>query len=439
MTPIFIPVPRSPRFRLLSLLLAALCAPLGAAVPPWENPPGWTETRGGAGGKTIRVTTLAANGPGSLAQALATPGPRLVEFAVAGTIDLGWTGLKVEQPYLTIAGETAPSPGITIVHGGMSIVTHDVIVRHLRIRPTDGPRASPEDKHVDALSTGGGAHDVIVDHCSFAWGSDENLSASGPRFDGATPDEWRKNTSHRVTFSHCIVGEGVSAANSKGTLVHDNATDIAIFGNFYISLNDRHPLFKGGTRAAMVNNFIHNPGQRVMQFGHVPSQWTGRAIQRAALTMAGNVVHKGPGTAAEIAFFEIWPDYAPCDFYLHDNVLLDATGRSLPAVASVRDRQQPRAAPGGAPSGASGGEYRLVPFQPNAEMQQVATPPVWPPRLKARPAGETAAWVLANAGARPWDRDALDLKLIADAKSGRGKLLHLGPPTDGAAVRRPRP
>ncbi len=41
------------------------------------------------------------------------------------------------------------------------------------------------------------------------WGIDENLSASGPRFTGKTPDEWRRGTSYRVTFSNNIIAEGV--------------------------------------------------------------------------------------------------------------------------------------------------------------------------------------------------------------------------------------
>lgn len=168
----------------------------------WETPPGWTETRGGAGGKIIRVTTLAASGAGSLAEALATPGPRVIEFALGGVIDLGGRSLRVAEPYVTIAGETAPSPGLTLIGGGMGITTHDVIVRHLRIRPGAGARATKSGREVDGLATGGGARDVIVDRCSLTWATDENLSASGPRFEGATPDDWRKNTSHRITFSH---------------------------------------------------------------------------------------------------------------------------------------------------------------------------------------------------------------------------------------------
>jgi hypothetical protein len=75
-----------------------------AAPPAWEIPPGWTKTRGGDGGKTIRVTPLAARGPGSPAAALDAAGPRTVFFAVAGFFDIGGRSLRIAQPFLTVAG-----------------------------------------------------------------------------------------------------------------------------------------------------------------------------------------------------------------------------------------------------------------------------------------------------------------------------------------------
>jgi hypothetical protein len=73
---------------------------------------------GRRGGAIVRVTNLNADGPGSLKAALETKGPRIVVFEVGGVIDLGRTTLEITEPYLTIAGQTAPSPGITIIRGG---------------------------------------------------------------------------------------------------------------------------------------------------------------------------------------------------------------------------------------------------------------------------------------------------------------------------------
>src|SRR5947208_13404646 len=79
------------------LTFAAVIAPSRAwaadATPTWERPPGWSLTRGGEGGRTIVVTTLARAGAGSFAAALAADGPRTIVFAVGGIIDLGGESL----------------------------------------------------------------------------------------------------------------------------------------------------------------------------------------------------------------------------------------------------------------------------------------------------------------------------------------------------------
>jgi hypothetical protein len=396
---------------LVSAVAIAMAPAAPAAVAPaeWTPPPGWAQTRGGEGGRILRVTTLAARGPGSLAEALAASGPRVIEFAVAGVIDLGGRSLKLAQPQVTVAGETAPSPGVTLVNGGVDIGTHDVIVRHLRIRPGAGARPKKSGWEVDGLATGGGARDVIIDHCSFSWATDENLSASGPRFQGADPAEWRRNTSHRVTFSHNLIAEGLNdsthskGSHSKGSLIHDNTSDIAIVGNLYVSNDDRNPFFKGGARGVVVNNLIHNPGRRVMQFALVESEWQGHPWERGAMAVVGNVARQGPSTARAVAFLEL---RGPCDVHLRDNLYFDAAGRPLPTAVMGRDR-----------------ERGLIPHPGAPELRTLETPPCWPANLRARPAAETADWVLARAGARPWDRDAIDRRLIAEVRAGGGKII----------------
>ncbi|GAB7205246.1 hypothetical protein OS21_17360 [Dickeya oryzae] len=103
-----------------------------------------TETVAGSGGKVIRVTTLASSGAGSLREALATKGPRIIVFEVGGIIDLNEQDIRLAEPYVTIAGQTAPSPGITLVKGGMMITTHDVLMQHIRFRIGDNGHAKKE-------------------------------------------------------------------------------------------------------------------------------------------------------------------------------------------------------------------------------------------------------------------------------------------------------
>lgn len=395
--------------RLLCSILLVLA--VFATAFAWEATPGWTQTRGGEGGATVRVTTLAADGPGSFAEALATPGPRTIEFAVAGVIDLGGRSLRLREPFVTIAGETAPSPGITLTNGGLSVITHDVIIRHLRIRPGAGDRARKSGWEVDGLATGAGARDVIVDQCSFSWATDENLSASGPRFEGETPDDWRRNTSHRITFSRNLIGECLhdsthgKGPHSKGSLIHDNATDILIYGNLYISNDDRNPLFKGGARGAIVNNVMHNPGQRFLQFGLNLREWGDRPMQRGVMTIVGNVARVGASTRDGIHFLDA---RGPLDYFLKDNLYLGRDG--TPATPSLQLLPALRR-PGDEP------EAALSP-------REVDQPPSWPANLKARPAAEVRDWVFATVGARPWDRDAVDRRLVEEARTGGGRIIH---------------
>ena len=109
-------------------------------------------SKGGQGGQIVKVTNLEKDGPGSLAEALSKDFPRIVVFEVAGIIDLQGTRLVVEHPFVTLAGQTAPNPGITIIRGGLSIPTYDVIVQHIRIRPGEVGHQKKSGWEVDGIA-----------------------------------------------------------------------------------------------------------------------------------------------------------------------------------------------------------------------------------------------------------------------------------------------
>ena len=88
---------------------------------------GWANTQGGAGGRIVKVTNLASSGPGSFKEALMTKGRRTVVFEVGGVIDLQGQSWKIKEPELTIAGQTAPHPGITLIKGELEIATTDAV------------------------------------------------------------------------------------------------------------------------------------------------------------------------------------------------------------------------------------------------------------------------------------------------------------------------
>lgn len=386
--------------------LLALCAPLAAQQPPappaFPGAMGWAaQTPGGRGGRIIRVTTLAAKGPGSFAEAVAAKGPRIVVFEVGGVIDLGVETLKIKEPFLTIAGQTAPQPGITLVRGGIDISAHDVIVQHLRVRPGDAGLPKMSGNDFDAISTVG-AHDVIVDHCSLTWASDENLSASGTRFKGDTPEQWREGTSHRITFSNNIIAEGLAHAthakgeHSKGSLIHDNAREILIVGNLYAQNFERNPFFKGGTQGWVVNNLIYNPGQRAVQYNLIAAEWAGHPYQAGQLALLGNVMRAGPDTPTSAAFF-MFGGSGELDLYMHDNIAVDRIGSPLPMQ----------------------GRYTTAPVAPRL----LKAAPALPFGVTPLPAVQVQDAVIANVGARPWDRDDIDRRILENTIEGRGHII----------------
>ncbi|RZJ09997.1 MAG: pectate lyase, partial [Rubrivivax sp.] len=296
---------------------------------------GWAQTVGGQGGKLIRVTTLAAEGPGSLKQALETTGPRTIVFEVGGVIDMGGASWKLREGRVTIAGQTAPDPGITLIKGELEVFAKDVILQHISIRPGAYGRAKRSGNDHDGLSTGDGAERVIVDHCSFSWATDENISVGGHRFEGATPDDWRAHTSHAITYSHNLIYEGLNEAvhtkgeHSKGSLIHDNATQILLLGNVYASNRERNALFKGGVWGAMVNNLIYNPGWRAVHYNLIAHEWLGRPYQTGKITLAGNVYRAGPNTALNLPMFTLG-GVGDVQLYEQDNLAVDRQGHPLP-------------------------------------------------------------------------------------------------------------
>jgi hypothetical protein len=390
---------------LAGLSLAAASPTLvRAAAPPAFQPQGWAAgTPGGEGGRVLRVTSLAGDGPGSFREAVSAKGPRTIVFDVAGVIDLGRHSIKIREPFLTVAGESAPSPGVTFIRGGVGIETHDVIVRHIRVRAGRDGAPSRSGWEVDGI-TCWKAVDVIIDHCSASWATDENLSASGPRFDGGEDVKaWREGTSHRITFSNNIVSEGLSHAShvkgehSKGSLIHDNATDVLIVGNLYAHNLERNQLFKGAVHAVSVNNFVYNPGTRAMHYALNAVEWVGHQWRDGQLVLVGNVVKGGRSTRPDLPFLIVEGE-GDLQLYAHDNVATYADGRAMPPV-------------------------RVLPTTPLPTVKPLAKPPFWPRGLKALKSSQVEASVLAQAGARPWDRDAVDLRIIDEVRNGTGKVI----------------
>lgn len=378
--------------------------PVGAApLTAFPGAMGWAaQTPGGRGGRIIRVTNLDSEGPGSLRAAIEADGPRIVVFEVGGVIDLGRKTLKLQNPFITIAGQTAPSPGITLIRGGMDITAHDVVVQHIRIRPGSAGGEWMSGWDEDGISTVG-AYNVIIDHCSLTWATDENLSASGPRFTGTTPEEWRAGTSHNITFSNNLNGESLAYSthskgeHSKGSLIHDNVTGLLIVGNLYAHNYERSPLFKGGVHGIIVNNLIYDPGPRAIHYNLAPEEWLAHPYEVGKMTVIGNVLRAGPSTPVDRLAFMMIGGAGDVEYYGHDNIAVDQVGDPIRMF----------------------GRYTTT----NARIIETRRPPVWWEGLVPMPAHEVQVAVLSQVGARPWDRDMRDVLLIAEVAEGRGEII----------------
>jgi hypothetical protein len=382
---------------------APVAAPADAALPAFPGALGWaSQTVGGRGGQIIRVTNLNSDGPGSLRAAIEADGPRIVVFEVGGVIDLGRRTLRITNPYITIAGQTAPSPGITLIRGGMDVGGHDVIIQHIRIRPGSAGQEWMSGWDEDGIATQA-AYNVIVDHCSLEWGTDENLSASGPRFTGDTPEEWRRGTSHNITFSNNIIAESLAYSthskgeHSKGSLIHDNVTGLLIVNNLYAHNYERSPLFKGGVHGVIMNNLIYNPGPRAIHYNLAPEEWLNHPYEVGKMTAIGNVLRAGPSTPTEHLAFLMIGGAGDLEYYGRDNIAVDQVGDPIRMF----------------------GRYTTAP----ARIIETRRPPVWWDGLQPIRAEQVQVSVLSQAGARPWDRDQRDVLLVAEVAEGRGEII----------------
>ncbi len=345
------------------------------------------DTPGGRGGDIIKVTNLKPSGPGSLRAALDHDGPRIVVFEVGGVIDLQKKNMSIRHPFITIAGQTAPSPGITIIRGSIYIHTHDVILQHLRVRPGDAGMPKRSGWSPDGISTSA-AHNILFDHCSTTWAVDENLSVSGPRLEGP------EATSRNVTISHCIIAEGLDDSShekgphSKGTLIHDYCQNIAVIGNLYAHNVDRNPYFKAFTTGLVVNNIIYNPGRRAVNVGYAPSEWEDIDIepQNCQISVIGNVLIHGQDTRSDLALIA-----NRGDVYFKDNI--------------IRNRENQPAS--------------LI----SGDIKRLFEKPVWPGGFAPLPAKETVDYLIKHVGARPNDRDEIDQRIIREFQTRQGRII----------------
>lgn len=216
-------------------------------------------TSGGRGGRIMFVTNLNDSGKGSFREAWEASGPRIVIPRVSGNI-IHKSKLSMNDGNYSFYGQLGVGQGITVRDYTLQINrASNVLVQNLRSRI--GPEGSERYDMKDGIrlnSPNGEITDVIIDHCSFSWSVDENISS------------WR--TVKRVTIQYCISSEGLRYAGhlnnnglhsmgmvfSKGDGITTNE-DVAIVYNYLAHNNARNAKLNEGV-FRFQRNIVYNFG-----------------------------------------------------------------------------------------------------------------------------------------------------------------------------------
>ena len=381
-----------------ALLLGALVVANRAdALPVIPGGAGFgMDTPAGRGGTVHRVTNLNTSGTGSLKACIDGTGPRVCVFEISGAIKLT-SDLIVRNDYLTIAGQTAPSPGIMLRGAALRITASNVLVQHLRIRVGDDLNG-PDFENRDALKFEGTAtrpvRNVVIDHCSFSWAVDETVSAWGPH--------------DNITLTNSIFSEALHDSlhpdyDGVGVIPHGYGvlfgtspnSSITMIGNLFGHIVERNPLSRAA-ELVFVNNVVYDRGKRdldIQSDGVIPTKTT--ALRNTFIRGPSNTTDASPvfirtgGTLALGPGSRVYQNGNMSVDYASDLVMLHGGG-SIPGLLSLDGY------------------------------------PVWNGGITILNTANNVALdsVLNGAGARPADRDSADKRVVSNVRYRTGKIIN---------------
>ncbi len=318
--------------------------------------------------EVVKVTNLDDSGTGSYEWAVNySSDPTLVVFEVAGVIDYGssssWSRPRTDNTY--VAGQTAPSPGITIIRSGLSAEADNAVHEHYKVRPGNDV-GSPS--AVEAIDLQDPQENVIINHMSLTWATD-NV------------------TSHKeeveVTWANNIIAEGLYESDHGESPGHnygmntDPDDEIAGFGNYMMSMRRRNPRIHIGCDFLWVNNYSYNSARALGSRSRDPEELS-------TVVAIGNDYEFGDKYEGDPYVHRVAIIYPPEDEFADFN---DAT--PFPDEISHEDSVFLDESP------------FMVDFEP-------------------LPPEEVKDFVLPMVGARPADRDPIDERMVSWAYEGGG-------------------
>lgn len=384
------------KYIIISIFFLSQITNAQTTIPAFPGAEGFgAKSIGGRGGKVIEVTNLNNSGAGSFRAACEASGPRIVVFKVAGLISLT-SRINIQNPYITIAGQTAPGDGICIRGGQLSVNTHNIVVRYIRSRAGDNTDynsgINPDNRdcfEIQNQSTP--PYNVIFDHCSASWGIDETMSTWYPCKD--------------ITIQWCILAEGLQNSlhtkgpHGKGLLIGDGARGVSILNTVFANNFDRNPMIKASTTVEFNNNIVYGWGSDdynsvyvglLGNEGHTP-------LQPNYLNIIGNTFLPSASSFITYSVRANSDMDANSKIFIKDNIGLGRMNTSDPEVNILRSRDRGYTTSSSAVSGTT-----------------------------YEPVSRTKAYdlVLAGAGAILPKRDAVDTRVINDIKNGTGKIIN---------------
>ena len=222
---------------------------------------GGAQSVGGRGGVVMLVTNLNNSGTGSLRACMEGSGPRTCVFTVGGTITVTGSPITISQPYLTVAGQTAPGGGVQLRGDGSAfgngIITssssvHDVIIRYIKIR--SGPQGDPTSPSAPGPTTPAGfsiwgGYNWIIDHVTDEWDSNKSISA-GYGLNHFTLS-WNLFAEGELGHSTGFLAMNSTSAQADAMLVND------AHHNMFATFDHRLPMYQG-KELRWVNNYVFN-------------------------------------------------------------------------------------------------------------------------------------------------------------------------------------